>query len=111
MSLFVFNTSEWQFFKYLESEIDALSDPQDGTPGTGQKESDEMVQKRGYLARAAEAVRRYLDAHEIFDVLAEESDLDPALVASSQLAPKPLEFEEIRGIPREAHVGEEGHIY
>lgn len=111
MSLFLFYTSRWQFLKYLESEIDALSHPHDEAPDTGQKESDEMIQKRDNLARAAEAVRRYIAGHEIFDVLTEESNLDPALTASSQLAQKPLEFEEIRGIPREAHVGEEGHIY
>jgi len=111
MSLFVFYTSEWQFLKYLESEIDALSDPQDGASGTGQNESDEMTQKRDYLVRAAEAVRRYIAGHEIFDVLTEESSLSPALVASWHLAQKPLEFEEIRGIPREAHIGEEANIY
>ncbi|OXV07208.1 hypothetical protein Egran_05023 [Elaphomyces granulatus] len=111
MSLFVFYTSRWQFLKYLESEIDTLSLPYDEAPDTGQSESDEMIQKRDNLARAAEAVRRYIAGHEIFDVLTEESNLDPALTASSQLAQKPLEFEEIRGIPREADVGQEGHIY
>lgn len=111
MSLFLFYTSRWQFLKYLESEIEALSHPHDEAPDTGQRESDEMIQKRDNLARAAEAVRRYIAGHEIFDVLTEESNFDPALTASSQLAQKPLEFEEIRGIPREAHVGEEGHIY
>ncbi|OKL58874.1 hypothetical protein UA08_05573 [Talaromyces atroroseus] len=116
LALFVFQTSRWQFLKILQ---DALNDT-NGTPSNADKKEDDARQrKRNNILRAIEAVNREVSNYEVFDISKDDdnglqdSRMHQALNAreSSRGKGKGMLFSEIKGIPKGAAIGKEGHIY
>lgn len=114
LGLFVFRTSRWQFLKLLQ---DALDDIQvDSDPDAEKREVDTVNRRRNNISRTIDAVRKEISDSDIFDVSKEnleglhESELQKAY-ESSRSKGKERSWTEIKGIPKEAAVGKEGHIY
>ncbi|PYI07467.1 hypothetical protein BO78DRAFT_366587 [Aspergillus sclerotiicarbonarius CBS 121057] len=125
MSMFVFQASRWQFYTHL---TDILADLSERTPSpsssTNGPEATALQGKLHHLQKATEAARRHLTGPEVLrtenrDSRTEMLDLTPAPKKGSLLARyagkfsfKPMDDGgEIKGIPKEAEVGREGHIY
>jgi hypothetical protein len=119
--MFVFHASQWQFLKYLESEADAAARQEKGGTEMSRENLDAMKRRRENLARAAAAVRHQIADYEIFDVR-KDRVLDERIHAiekhgsSSQAgaeweALSGIGSSKIRGIPKEAGIGQEEHIY
>lgn len=88
---------------------DAIQDaPSEGGESTpeDQKEAEAWRRRRDNLTKAADAVSREISGYEVFDV-AKEGHLN-----TGSLGPRNARrFEEIKGIPKAAGIGAEGHIY
>ena len=124
MSIFVFQTSRWQFLNHITSVINTLSRK---ASKTGGKESIEIQRKQENLAKAAETVRNNITGPELVADHHQSSvmgmlDLTPisksrqgsllSKRSSKALAQKPVDNGGIiKGIPKEAEIGREGHIY
>lgn len=111
---FVFRTSRWQFLKLLQ---DALDDVElESGPDAEKKEVDALNRRRNNISRTIDAVKKEISDSDIFDVSKEnleglhDSELQKAY-DSSQSKGKERTWTEIKGIPKEAAVGKEGHIY
>lgn len=109
LSLFIFQTSRWQFLKCLQDAVDEASRQESETSRENSKEVEEKKRRRDNLTRVAKAVRRQISGYEVFDVTKEGQ------LGSNHAAPKqkPVHnrFGEIKGIPKAAGVGQDGHIY
>lgn len=125
MSIFVFQTSRWQFLTHLIDVIDSISQKISSSSG---KESVELRRKQENLVQAAESVRRNITGPELVADHDQQSssaagmlDLTPVSKRESLLSNKsskavlndrPVDNGgDIKGIPKEAEIGREGHIY
>lgn len=122
MSVFLFQASRWQFVTYLVSVIQQLSQQ---ITESDSNDTDRFQRKRDNLIRAAESARRHITGPEVFTDTHGESaiellDLTPVtrhdilLSKRAKATDEPLHVmkgKEIKGIPRAAEVGREGHIY
>lgn len=114
LGLFVFRTSRWQFLKLLQ---DALDDVKlENASDVEKKEIDAIHRRRNNISRTIDAVRKEVADSDIFDISKEnlkglhDSELQKAY-DSSHSKGKERSWSEIKGIPKEAAVGKEGHIY
>lgn len=119
--MFLFQASRWQFVIHVVGIIHQLSkqitESDDNT--------DEIKRRKDNLVRAIESAKLHITGPEIFTDEHGQSamdllDLTPAsrhnvlLSKREQATDKPLHVpkgKEITGIPREAQVGREWHIY
>lgn len=120
MAAFVFQTSRWQFLTYLLGIVEELS--QKITEVTGE-EAIEIQRKRDNLARAAETAKHHIRGPDIFGdgnrasitgmlELSPVSKEDSLLSKHSRTPINSIKRgKSITGIPEEAEVGREGHIY
>lgn len=120
--MFLFQASRWQFVTYLVGEIHQLSQPADGLED---KDFDKITRKKDNLVRAAESARGHTTGPDVFTDSNGEAptdllDLTPALRHDTLLSKRAnatdeplhvLKGKEIKGIPKAAEVGREGHIY
>jgi hypothetical protein len=127
LSYFVFQTSRWQFLKFLQDATEEASRQEDQTSPENQEEADARRRRRDNLARGADAVSRQISGYEVFDVAYEgQSDSTnnglnriagrnrPLSSDQSKQEPAPSmtsRFGEIKGIPKAAGIGQESHIY
>lgn len=121
MSFFVFHTTRWQFLKILETELDSTTvEENNEVQGNEKAEKDNKARqrRRDNLARAVEAVRQRVTGDEVFNLADEGHFVLSRLSSSARSAlssPEPgtgsSRFAEIKGIPEEAEIGQEGHIY
>ncbi|KUL90772.1 hypothetical protein ZTR_00366 [Talaromyces verruculosus] len=114
LGLFVFRTSRWQFLKLLQ---DALDDVElENASDAEKKEVDALNRRRNNIFRIIDAVKKEVSDSDIFDISKEnleglyDSELQKAY-ESSHSKGKERMWTEIKGIPKEAAVGKEGHIY
>ncbi|KAJ6105609.1 hypothetical protein N7512_009126 [Penicillium capsulatum] len=121
MAMFLFQISRWQFVTYLVNEIQELSQQRD----LNDKDSDKITRKKDNLLRAVESARGHVTGPDVFtDSNGEAStdllDLTPVsrhdtlLSKRAKVTNQPLHVlqgKEIKGIPKAAEVGREGHIY
>ncbi|CRG85267.1 Meiotically up-regulated gene 65 protein [Talaromyces islandicus] len=114
LSIFVFQTSRWQFMKLLQDGVDEAS--QDEQQEDDDKEVEATRRRRNNLSRAIDAVNKEISDYDVFDVTKEahistgSSETHHSSAASSGKG-KAREMGEIRGIPEAANIGKEGHIY
>jgi hypothetical protein len=114
LGLFIFRTSRWQFLKLLQDALDHVE--LESTPDAEKKEVDALNRRRNNISRTIDAVRKEVSDSDIFDVSKEnleglhDAKLQKAY-ESSRSKGKERSWTEIKGIPREAAVGKEGHIY
>ena len=114
LSLFVFRTSRWQFLKLLQDTLDDVK--HEINSDAEQKEVDVLNRRRDNISRTIDAVRKEVSDSDIFDVSKEnleglhDSEIQRAQ-ESLRSKGKEREWTEIKGIPKEAAVGKEGHIY
>ncbi|KAL4906141.1 hypothetical protein BDW74DRAFT_139076 [Aspergillus multicolor] len=140
MSRFVYQTSRWQLVTYFNETIQALSKQQKDLESTEQPQSkqdtnvQDLRRKQEYLTRAASTAERHLIGPEVLQLqelepqdnhrrastsAAEMLDLTPvnrrdSLMSrvSSRFSFKPMDNGgEIKGIPKEAEIGHDFHIY
>ncbi|KAJ5683926.1 uncharacterized protein N7477_000271 [Penicillium maclennaniae] len=121
MSLFLFQTSRWQFVTYLVGIAQQLSKEiteSDDDNGQAQRKKENLV-------RVIESARSHITGPEVFTDDQGESavdllDLTPVSRHDTLLAKKAettddssrvLKGKEIKGIPKAAQVGREWHIY
>lgn len=123
MSIFVFQTSRWQFLTHLLTTITTLSQT---IPQKTGKEAIELQRKQENLAKAAEAIRNNItgpelvaDHHHMLDLTPISKSKEGSLL-SKRNSVRVMDLENMRpvgnggaikGIPKEAEVGREGHIY
>lgn len=122
MAMFLFQASRWQLVTYLVGEIHQLSQSKDGLDD---KDSDKITRKKDNLVRAAESARGHITGPDVFTDSNGEAptdllDLTPVsrhdtlLSRRANATDEPLHVlqgKEIKGIPKAAEVGREGHIY
>ena len=116
MSFFVFHTTRWQFLKVLETELDSANiKHMDETQENQMAEKDrkDRERRRDNLAKAAEAVRQLVTGEEVFDLASEGHLLSSHLTSTGNLNTGigSSQLGEIRGIPKEAEIDQEAHIY
>ncbi|KAJ5141424.1 hypothetical protein N7526_002419 [Penicillium atrosanguineum] len=121
MSMFLFQTSRWQFVTYLVGIIQQLSKEITECDDN----ADQAQRKKDNLVRAAESARSHIIGPEVFTDNQGESaidllDLTPVSRHDSLLAKRAETTDEplhvlkgkgIKGIPKAAQVGREWHIY
>lgn len=118
MTMFLFQASRWQFVAYLLSVAQELPQQNEGP------DAEKAQRKRDNLIRAAESAKRHITGPDVFtDVRGEAPtellDLTPVsrhtlLSKRAEVANEPLrtmKSKEIKGIPKAAEIGREGHIY
>jgi hypothetical protein len=117
LSIFVFQTSRWQFMKLLQDGIDEASqdEPQEDVDD---KEVEAKRRRRNNLSRAIDAVNKEISDYDVFDVTKEEhihakcpESYHSSKTSSGKGKAKASQLGEIRGIPEAANIGKEGHIY
>ncbi|KAL2826985.1 hypothetical protein BDW59DRAFT_59178 [Aspergillus cavernicola] len=128
MARFVYQTSRWQLLTLLNDTIQALSlKEQEQDSDTNKQETETNQRKQENLLRAADTAKRHLIGPEVLQkpdevppaVALELSDLTPVKKGDSILnrvsekfSFKPMDNGgEIKGIPREAQIGHDFHIY
>lgn len=118
MAMFLFQASRWQFVTYLLGVAQELSQQKEGC------DTEKAQRKRDNLIRAAESAKRHITGPDVFtDVRGEAPTelLDLTPVSGHRLLSKRAEAadeslhtmkgKEIKGIPKAAEIGREGHIY
>lgn len=113
MSLFIFQNSRWQFLAYLTVAIEELSG---NIPQTQGKEADEMKRRYDNLSRAADSIKRHITGPNIFDDGKNSLlNLTPAIGQECSSAGPANESVgqrgSIKGIPKQAEIEREGHLY
>ncbi|KAJ5130646.1 uncharacterized protein N7515_006685 [Penicillium bovifimosum] len=109
MSMFLFQTSRWQFVTYLSNVISELSK----APTDSDKDADAIQRKRDNLARAAESCKRHITGPDIFkddhgESATELLDLSSVAKHDTLKAQRPVSEERsrprrsFRGIPKAA---------
>ncbi|EED23897.1 conserved hypothetical protein [Talaromyces stipitatus ATCC 10500] len=115
LSLFVFQTSRWQFLKLLHDALDDANSLETDS-NAGKKEIDAQDRRRNNILRTIDAVKKEVSDIGVFDISKEnlESLYDSELHEahrSSRGKGKERSWNEIKGIPKAAGIGKEGHIY
>jgi hypothetical protein len=88
----------------------------DGAPDADKREVDAQNRRRNNISRTIDAVRKEVSDSDIFDISKEnleglhDSELQKSY-DSSRNKGKERSWIEIKGIPKEAAIGKEGHIY
>ncbi|OJJ71972.1 hypothetical protein ASPBRDRAFT_55221 [Aspergillus brasiliensis CBS 101740] len=121
MSMFVFQASRWHFVIHLTDVVESLSQQLSSSSGN---EATQLQRKLTHLQKATETARRHLTGPGVLRIENRKSsmemlDLTPVSKRGSLLARYSGRFEfksmddggEIKGIPKEAEVGREGHIF
>lgn len=119
MATFVFQNSRWQFMTYLGGIVEELSHK---IPQVTGEEAAEIERKRDNLARAAKTARHHIHGPSVFGDENQASagmlELSPTRREDSLLSKhigvpiNPIRRgKTIKGIPKEAEIGREGHIY
>lgn len=121
MPMFVFQASRWQVLTHFIHVIDELSGK---IPEVGEREAEELRRKKEYLTKAAESTRLHLRGPEVVSARRRSSapemlDLTPDPKKRGLLSKyldkfsfKPMDDGgPIKGIPKGAEIGREGHIY
>ncbi|GKZ56412.1 hypothetical protein AnigIFM49718_001659 [Aspergillus niger] len=121
MSMFVFQASRWHFVIHLTDVVESLSQRLSSASGN---EATELQRKLNHLQKATETARRHLTGPGVLRTENRKSsmemlDLTPVSKRGSLLARYSGRFEfksmddggEMKGIPKEAEVGREGHIF
>ncbi|KAJ6005015.1 hypothetical protein N7540_012814 [Penicillium herquei] len=122
MASFLFQASRWQFVTYLTIVIQKLAHSLDNSDNDDQ---GKINRKKDNLIRAVENARQHVTGPDMFiDIhngsTADLLDLTPVsrhdtlLSKRAQASDKPLRVigqQEIKGIPKAAEIGREGHIY
>ncbi|PLB53042.1 hypothetical protein P170DRAFT_403801 [Aspergillus steynii IBT 23096] len=121
MPMFVFQASRWQVLTHFVSVIDELTSK---IPEVGEREAEELRRKKEYLTKAVESARHHLRGPEVVSARRRSSapemlDLTPGPKKKGLLSKylgkfsfKPMDDGgPIRGIPKGAEIGKEGHIY
>jgi hypothetical protein len=129
MTRLVYQASRWQLLTYLKDTIEELSQKQQVQDSRPDKQtSEDLSRKQEYLSRAADTAERQLTSPEVLQEPAAESnresvpemmDLTPGTKRDSLLSRFSGRFSfrpmdnggEIKGIPREAEIGHDFHIY
>lgn len=133
MNRLVYQTSRWQLLAYLNDTIQNISQQQQNQEPNEQTmiEAESLRRKHEYLSRAAETAERHLVGPEVFhepnvdegtkrgSATTEMLDLTPdnrrdSLLSrvSGRYSFQPMDNGgEIRGIPAEAEIGHDFHIY
>lgn len=120
--MFLFQASRWQFVTYLLSVAQELSQAK---PELDDKDTEKAQRRKDNLLRAAESARRHITGPDVFtDIHGEAAtgllDLTPVsrhdvlLSKRAKATDEPLQImkgKRIKGIPKTAEVGREGHIY
>lgn len=116
MSLFVFQESRWQFVTHMTNFIDELSHEESLGNDTA---AEDIRRQKEYLTKAVETANRHLTGPELFSAQTEMLNLTPIARKGSLVSKHSRNFSappitnggHIKGIPRQAEVGREGHIY
>ncbi|KAI9044476.1 uncharacterized protein KD926_001077 [Aspergillus affinis] len=121
MPMFVFQASRWQVLTHLVGIVDELSQK---IPNVGEREAEELRHQKEYLSKAADSARHHLRGPEVVSARRRSSapemlDLTPGPKKKGLLSRylgkfsfKPMDDGgPIKGIPKEAEIGKEGHIY
>lgn len=122
MSMFLFQASRWHFVTYILSVAQQLSRP---NREMDDKDKEKVQRKKDNLIRAAESARQHITGPDIFTDIHGEAptellDLTPVsrhdilLSRRAKATDDPLhvtKVREIKGIPKAAEIGREGHIY
>lgn len=121
MPMFVFQASRWQVLTHLVNVIDELSEK---IPQASEREAEELRRKKEYLMKAAESAQHHLRGPELVSTRRRSSapemlDLTPGAKKKGLLSKylgkfsfKPMDDGgPIKGIPKGAEIGKEGHIY
>ena len=108
MRVFVYRTSQQQFYTYLQQALDNIERVQRPEEGAG-AEDEAVKQKLNNLAHAVEAAKTYLDKENItdirnnFDSMTERSTFSTSEKTSEDSA---TVADEIKGIPEDAGISE-----
>lgn len=89
--------------------MDEASRQESETSRENPKEVEEKRRRRDNLTRAADAVSRQISGYEVFDVTKERQLGSNRAALKQELVHN--RFGEIKGIPKAAGVGQDGHIY
>ncbi|KAJ5736187.1 Meiotically protein [Penicillium malachiteum] len=122
MASFLFQASRWQLVTYLTIVIQKLTHTLEKSDND---DPDKLNRKKDNLIRAMENARQHVTGPDMFTDIhngsaADLLDLTPVsrhdtlLSKRAQASDKPLqviEQQEIKGIPKAAEIGREGHIY
>ncbi|KAL5338648.1 hypothetical protein BJX70DRAFT_189498 [Aspergillus crustosus] len=128
MTRLVYQASRWQLLTYLKDTIEDLSQKQQEQDSLPDKQvSEDLSRKQEYLSRAAGTAEHHLTSPEVLQEPSESKresvpellDLTPGTKRDSLLSRfsgrfsfKPIDNGgEIKGIPREAEIGHDFHIY
>jgi hypothetical protein len=112
LSIFVFQTSRWQFMKLLQDGVDEASQDE-LQEDVDDKEIEAKRRRRNNLSRAIDAINKEISDYDVFDVTKEAHNQAkcPEKTSSGKGKAKASQLGEIRGIPEAANIGKEGHIY
>lgn len=122
MCMFLFQASRWQFVTHLLSVAQQLSQPDSSVD---ERDTEKAQRKKDNLIRAAESAKTHITGPDVFTDIHGEAptdllDLTPVsrhdilLSRRDKATDEPLHVlkrKEIKGIPKAAEVGREGHIY
>ncbi|KAL4810392.1 hypothetical protein BDV18DRAFT_156758 [Aspergillus unguis] len=138
MARFVYQTSRWQLLTYLNDTIESLSEQQksSGTEETKQEiDIQNLRRKHEYLSRAATTAESHISCPEVLQVTSTDTEetqkrlsITPAEMpdlttgnrrrdsllskVSGRYSFKPMDNGgEIKGIPRDAEIGHDFHIW
>lgn len=119
--MFLFQASRWQFVTYLLSVAQHLSQS-DST--MDEKDTEKAQRKKDNLIRAAESAKTHITGPDVFTDIHGEAptellDLTPVSRHDILLSKRDkatdeslhVRRKEIKGIPKAAEIGLEGHIY
>ncbi|KAE8556591.1 hypothetical protein TMatcc_003971 [Talaromyces marneffei ATCC 18224] len=114
LGLFIFRTSRWQFLKLLQDALDEVE--LESTTGADKKELDALNRRRNNISRTIDAIKKELSDSDIFDISKDNLEGLHATelqkpYESSHSKGKEKSWTDIKGIPKAAAVGQEGHIY
>jgi hypothetical protein len=93
-----------------------LDDTDESPSDTDKKDADAKQRRRNNMMRAVEVVNREVSNYEVFDVSKDDANgrQDSHVLnarESSRGKARRSSFGDIKGIPKAAGIGKEGHIY
>ena len=120
--MFLFQASRWQFVEYLARVVDELSGPLEDKDD---KSTERLSRRKDNISRAAETAKRHITGPDILSKsqgnmgsdlldLTPVSRHDSLLSKCKKASDEPFrgtKGDSIKGIPKAAEVGREGHIY
>ncbi|KAH8697065.1 hypothetical protein BGW36DRAFT_461109 [Talaromyces proteolyticus] len=111
LSLFVFQTSRWQFLNLIQDSIDQESSENTSPSKSDDKEIEARRRRRNNLSKTLDAINKEISGYEVFDITKEAQVGSGGSFKSSPGKARESSISEIRGIPKAANIGKEGHIY